>query len=50
MARPAPNETRCGVPRLVPDDVIGVYIHRDTAEDDVREASFEGDFDHEQAR
>ena len=50
MVGPATYEARRGIPRLVPDDVIGVYIHRDTAEDDVREAFFECDLDREQAR
>ena len=50
MPVPAPDKARRGIPRLVPGDVIGVYIHGDAAENDMREAFFERDLDHEQAR
>src|ERR1035437_4484433 len=44
-AYPSPSETRCSVPRLLPNEVVAVYIHMHSTRDDVNETVFSRDLD-----
>src|ERR1035437_6893628 len=44
-AHPPPSETRRSAPRLLPNEVVAVYIHMHSTRDDVNETIFSRDLD-----